>query len=124
MQWIISNDLPVHNQLVEELKLRIFLNFYRAGEKMPSVRDLSFEAKVNPNTMQKALTKLEEEGYMYTERTSGRYITQDSALIKRLKAVLPHTVTEKYVQAMIDSGIEAADIPAYVQNYVERMKKS
>ena len=105
MQWIISNDLPVHNQLVEELKLRIFLNFYRAGEKMPSVRDLSFEAKVNPNTMQKALTELETSGLIHTKRTSGKFVANSKVFITQAKADMSNEVIDNFI-----SNIQKLDI--------------
>lgn len=52
-----------------------------AGAKIPSVRELAAEAGVNPNTMQKALTELEQLGLLNTQRTNGRYVTEDTSLI-------------------------------------------
>lgn len=58
---------------------------YKPGDKISAVRDLAQEAAVNPNTMQKALTELERMGLVHTERTSGRFVTQDEELIRKLK---------------------------------------
>ena len=52
---------------------------------MPSVRELALIMKVNPNTMQKALAELEDEKLIYTERTNGKYVTEDEKLIEKTK---------------------------------------
>lgn len=72
-------------QLIEQIKLRIISGFYRPGERLPSVRDMAAEAAVNPNTMQRALSELERDGLLYTQRTSGRFITEDTGLIEAAK---------------------------------------
>jgi len=76
------------------------------------------EHKVNPNTMQKSLAKLEEMGYLFTQRTSGRYVTQDLCLIKSLKARLPAQITQKYVDDMRECGVPINDIPSYLENHL------
>ena len=85
MPWDLKSDRPIYIQLIEEIQLRIFSGEYPPGSKLPSVRDIAQEASVNPNTMQRALSKLEEDGLVITHRTSGRTITEDVALIKRAK---------------------------------------
>ena len=95
-----DKNRPIYQQLVEYMRHSIAKGELAPGEKMPSVRELAVIWKVNPNTMQKALAKLEEAGFMYTERTSGRYVTKDLPVIESLKATLPQAVTEKYINDM------------------------
>ncbi len=85
MQWELNSEKPVYLQLVEQIQAGIISGYYKPGDKLPSVRDLAAEATVNPNTMQKAMAELERTGLLYTNRTTGRYITSDEALIKQLK---------------------------------------
>lgn len=85
MNWIFDNDRPIYIQLVEQLKIFIVTGAYKSGEKIPSVRELALETKVNPNTMQKALLELENCGVIYTQRTSGKYVTEDKNLIEKLR---------------------------------------
>ena len=80
MAWDLKSDRPIYTQLVEEIELRIISGRYEAGEKLASVRDLAAEAAVNPNTMQRALAELEQRGLVYSQRTSGRFITEDKEL--------------------------------------------
>ena len=122
MELVFDKNKPIYQQLIEHLQHSIAKGDFLPGDKVPAVRELAVIYQVNPNTMQKALAKLEELGYMYTERTSGRYITQDSALIEKLKSALPHTVTEAYIQTMTGSGMTLEEIPAYVQKHIERMR--
>ena len=74
MTWIITADRPIYLQLVEQLELAIVAGEYRAGGKLPSVRELAAEAAVNPNTMQRAMQELEARGLINTQRTAGRTI--------------------------------------------------
>jgi len=91
------------------------------GAKVASVRDLALQHNVNPNTMQKSLAKLEEMGYLYTERTSGRYVTQNLAVVEQLAARVPEKIIGDFVAQMIDFGMAAPDIPGRVSDYIERM---
>ena len=88
MAWEMRSDRPIYVQLMSEIELRIINGLYPIGTKLPSVRDLATEAGVNPNTMQKALTELERKGLLYTQRTSGRFITDDSAMVQQLRIQL------------------------------------
>ena len=85
MQWILVSERPVYVQLVEQIQAGIASGQYKPGDRLPSVRDLAAEATVNPNTMQRALAELERMGLVYTNRTSGRFITPDEAMIGKLR---------------------------------------
>lgn len=85
MPWNLDSDRPIFIQIVERIQMQILSGKYQPGDKLPSVRDLAMEAAVNPNTMQKALAELERSGLVYTQRTSGRFITEDQNMIEQLK---------------------------------------
>ena len=88
MEWTFRNDLPIYSQLVEQIKLGIVSGAYVPGERLSSVRDLATDAGVNPNTMQRALQELEREGLVFSQRTSGRFVTEDVALIDSAKRAI------------------------------------
>ena len=83
MPWELDNDRPIYLQLMERIQHDIISGVYKPGDKIPSVRDLALDAAVNPNTMQKALSELERSGLLYSQRTSGRFITDDEKLLKK-----------------------------------------
>ncbi len=83
--WKLDSKSSIYPQLANKIKSDIARGDLKMGERIQSVRDLAMEAGVNPNTMQKALSKLESEGYLYSENTSGRYVTNDEKLLKNLR---------------------------------------
>ena len=110
MKWEIDDKLPIHSQLVCEIIKRVVNKDYLSGERIPSVRELSVEAKVNPNTMQKALQELEEKKIIYTQRTSGKYITEDKNVIKKLKSDISNNIIKKFIKDMNDLGFTESEI--------------
>lgn len=99
MIWSFSNDLPIYAQLIEQIKVGIATDVFPPGGRLPSVRELAMEAGVNPNTMQRALSQLETEGLLYSQRTAGRFVTQDDARI----AVMKRELAQKHLRAFIES---------------------
>ena len=83
MPWNFSSDKPIFQQLVDRITLDIIRKRYQPGQKLEAVRELSVIAGVNPNTMQRALSAIEESGLIYTKRGDGRYVTDDPQVIKQ-----------------------------------------
>lgn len=113
MVFEFNNEQPIYIQLVEQLKIKIISGKLPSGERLPSVRDLALMTKVNPNTMQKALAELEETGLIYTERTNGKFVTTDTALIDKIKQEYAKALTEKYIKNMSDIGIDRKTAEEY-----------
>ena len=95
---------PIYAQLVERLKARILAGTYQSGGHLDSVRDLAAAAGVNPNTMQRALAQLEAEGLIRTERTSGRFVTEDTDLIEQLRASAARNIAADFLEKMRSIG--------------------
>lgn len=122
MAWKLNSDRPIYAQIIEELQLRIVSGEYRAGQRMPSVRELAAQAEVNPNTMQKALSEMEQKGLLYSQRTSGRFVTEDQNMIEKIKKNLAKEQIIAFVENMRQLGFNNEDILAQVQNVVEEEK--
>jgi DNA-binding transcriptional regulator YhcF (GntR family) len=105
MSWQFAADRPIYSQLVEHMSIFIITGKYAAGGRLPSVRDLAAEAKVNPNTMQRALAELENMGLVYAERTSGRFVTEDTEMIQSTKQELAQKRIEQFFADMASLGI-------------------
>ncbi len=103
-KWHLTSDRPVFIQIMEKLKLDIVTGKYLPGDKLPSVRDLANEASVNPNTMQRAFSELEREGLVYTQRTNGRFITEDTDLIDLLKQKMAFDSISQFLKSMRQLG--------------------
>lgn len=115
MTSFFNNTQPIYLQIISRVLLTIAKGELPPGGKISPVRDMAANFKVNPNTMQKALARLEEMGYLHAEGTTGRFVTQDVALIDALKHNLPQEITANYVAEMMECGIARSAIPKYVR---------
>lgn len=115
MNYIFDNNIPIYIQILEELRVEIVSGKLRKGERLPSVRELALIAKVNPNTMQKALAELENEGLIFTERTNGKFVTSDEKLIENVKNKLAKEKVDKYLTDMNNIGINKEEAIKYLQ---------
>lgn len=110
MIWDFQGDRPIYLQIVEQVQLRIVSGYYSAGSKLPAVRDLAAEASVNPNTMQKALAELERKGLVYSQRTAGRFITEDKSMIEQIKQSLAREQVDEFLKKMQALGCTVGEV--------------
>ncbi len=124
MPWDIKPDRPIYTQLIEQIQLKICSGVYPPGSRLPSVRDLAQEASVNPNTMQRALAKLEEDGLLYTNRTSGRFVTEDTDMIKQVRKRLAEKHVQDFLKKMTELGFDYNEIISIISAMIktEEMK--
>ena len=115
MNYIFDNERPIYIQLVEIIRIEIVYGKFKKGQRMPSVRELALIMKVNPNTMQKALAELENEQLIYTERTNGKYVTEDEELIEKIKRKLAKEIIDNYLNNMKKIGIDYDSAVKYLQ---------
>lgn len=110
MPWTLDSDRPIYAQLVERLKTEIVSGIYPPGGRLPSVRELAAVASVNPNTMQKAFAELERTGLIITMRTSGRIVTEDTAMINETRRELAAQQVSQFLMQMHKLGYDKEEI--------------
>ena len=110
MDAVFNNSVPIYLQIVSEIKKQIVSGKLIPGERIPSVRELALTYKVNPNTMQKALIELEENGLIKTERTNGKFVTEDENIINKIKNDYADNLTQNYLSEMISLVITKQEI--------------
>lgn len=115
MEYIFDNERPIYIQLVEMIRINIVSGKFEKGQRLPSVRELALMMKINPNTMQKALAELEDEKLIYTERTNGKYVTEDEKLIEKVKKKLAQEKVNNYLNSMKNIGINYELAIQYLQ---------
>ena len=123
MDWNFKNGIPIYSQIVDEMTMRIASGIYEPGEKLPSVRDLAMDAGVNPNTMQRALAELERRGLVYSERTSGRFVTKEEAVLKSLHEELAKKYFQELAEKLRKIGMSGEEIASAVKKWAEDMKE-
>ncbi len=114
MNFEFDNNVPIYIQLVEQLKIYIISGEFKPGDRLPSVRELAMSTKVNPNTMQRALAELEAMDLVFTERTSGRFVTKDKELIDKFKKEYALSIAEKFFLGMEGIGISKEEAIEYL----------
>lgn len=114
---VFDNDRPIYIQLMEELKHCILSNKFQPGAKLPSVRELAMQMQVNPNTVQKALSELEYEKLIYTERTNGKFVTTDIILITEIKKSLAEEKMRKFLDDMNNIGFSNEEAIHCLEEY-------
>ncbi len=119
MPWNLNSDKPIFMQLIEIIQHSILSGTYPPGSKLPSVRDLASQAAVNPNTMQKALAELERSGLVYSQRTSGRFITEDISMIEELKNTLAKTTIEQFLESMQQLGFQKEETVTLITEFLK-----
>lgn len=122
MPWNLDSSRPIYLQIIERVQMDIITGRYQPGDKLLSVRDLAQEAAVNPNTMQKALSELERSGLIYSQRTSGRFITEDKELIHQMKKELAAAEVSAFVAHMKQLGITPEEIRQLLAETIEEEK--
>ena len=115
MQWQLEGDRPIYQQLVDQIMMQIVSGQRKGGDKVPAVRELAAEAGVNPNTMQRAMAELERDGLVYSQRTSGRFVTEDETMIQQAKRGLAERHIKTFVAAMVRLGFRREEMIALLR---------
>lgn len=100
MGYEFNYNIPIYIQIVDIIKLDIISGKLKPGDKLPSVRVYANNLKVNPNTMQKAMNELEDLKLIFTERTNGKFVTDDINLIKEFKNNHINNIVNNYFKDM------------------------
>ena len=119
MDWTFNNDMPIYSQLVDKIKLSIVSGQLPPGEKLSTVRDLAAEAKVNPNTMQRAFQELEREGLVFSQRSSGRFVTEDMEVIMEAKKAM----ARQYILGVMENMEKLGYTPQEIINLIKEGKE-
>ena len=119
MAWQFHNRAPVYLQLVSRIRKDILNGKYKADEQVPPVRQMAFEAAVNPNTMQKAFVELEREGLLYARSTAGRFVTSDEEVLRRARETMRREVLDQLLAEAMSLDISKDEIIMFIQQSKE-----
>lgn len=122
MPWEFDTNRPIYIQLVERIKLMIVTGELPSGSKLKSVRDLAEEAGVNPNTMQRALQELERDTLLYSQRTNGRFVTEDKTRIAAMREDFAEERVKSFIISLAQWGYGQEEVIELIKHYLEEMK--
>lgn len=120
MEWKFTEDTPIYLQIMEQVKMQIANGNLKPGDKMLPVRELAFEAEVNPNTMQKALSELERDGFLYSQRTTGRFVSDNVQKMESLQGELVQKQIEYFLENMRSLGHEPKESCSLLERYCKK----
>ena len=117
MDWKFTGSKPVYQQIMEHFRAAVLAGEYPPGGRGPSVRELAAEARVNPNTVQKVLALLEQDGLVISNGTKGRFVTENTEVISNIKLLLQ----TEYLQSVRES---AARLGITKQQFMQFLQES
>lgn len=120
MAWEFSNDRPIYSQMSEQLVAMILRGDYKMGDKLPGVRELATVAAVNPNTVQRALSELENLGLSVTKRNVGRFVSNNEEVIDMVRSERAQELIEAFFNGMISLGYTEKEIMELINNYQKK----
>lgn len=123
MAWSFSGDKPIFMQLVDRITLDILTGKYSSGDRLPTVREISIEAGVNPNTVQRALSEAETTGLIEVRRGDGRYVTSDQSAIQAAREKKVEELTDKFVCSLQSFGLSDSEMETIFKNSVSKERK-
>ena len=119
MAWSFSSDKPVYLQIADRITKAVLSGEYRAGEQIPTVRQLALEAAVNPNTVQRAFSELEHEGIIISKGTTGRYVTEDVEVIEHCQNKMAEQIVIEFLRNMDQLSIAKEEVIAMIKEEVK-----
>ena len=120
MSWSFSNDKPIFQQLKDIIIIKIIKGEYPPGAKLEGVRELAVNAGVNPNTMQRALSDIEETGMIYTMRGDGRYVTDNAEKIAEVRNAYVAEKINNFLNSVNELGIDKKEILDAIRYEMEK----
>ena len=123
MYFQSTEKSPIYLQIIQKIKADIISGRLKAGDKMPSVREMSESFKVNPNTMQRVFLELEREGITYSQRGIGTYVSKEDGLLERLRTTQAKKYIHRFVSEMKELDMEKAEIMEYLKIVLEEHEK-
>lgn len=108
---------PIYIQIMEMINKKIVRNEWKAGEKLPSVREMAVKTGVNPNTIQRTYSELERMGIVETRRGQGTFVTENVEVIERLRERLKQDIVDDFIRNMMELGFTLDDMIATLKNY-------
>lgn len=117
-----DNSRPIYLQILEDFKLKISSGQWKVNDKIEPVRKLAEDYEVNPNTVQRALTELEREGLAVSNRTSGRFVTENTDLIKKIGNKAFDLACDDFIEKSNSLKIEKAQAMEILDDYWEEKK--
>ncbi len=116
-----QDSRPIYEQIVENFKTQMYKGILQEGDQMPSVRSLAVELSTNPNTVQKAYTELERQGFIYTVKGRGNFVKGDVLLKENKKNELVRQIVRLFSEA-VEIGFPVDELISEIKEHLENIR--
>ena len=117
-----NNSISIYVQIMDEVKRWIISGKLKGGDKLPAVRELALDFKVNPNTVQRMYQELEGEGIVRSQRGIGRFVTEDQTKLKDLQLSVSSALIKTFIEEMKALGFQDSEITSEITKYIQEDK--
>ena len=114
-----NTGAPIYLQVINELKKKMVKGELKPGEKMPSSRNLAVEYKVNQNTAARIYREMEMQGYCFTRRGIGTFVSEEENMFQDLKKEMASELLKNFMHEMKGLGYKKDDIIDQIADYKE-----
>ena len=114
---------PIYEQVIEKMEELMMLGVLKENEPLPSVRSLAMDLSINPNTIQRAYSELERQGYIYVVKGKGSFVADNSKMKENKKTEILTQFSELIDEA-IRLGISGQEMKRMVEIQCEAAKKN
>lgn len=119
MEWELNSKEPIYLQIKNFIKLKIISGKLKEGERLLSVRDYASKLTVNPNTILRVYSELENEGLIITQRGIGKFVTDDIEKIHHLRKELSIELTKDFISQSKNLGFTKNEILDLINDMYE-----
>lgn len=118
-----EENQPIYKQIIHLVSLKLIQQEWNLGDRIPSVRDLAIQLRVNPNTVQRAYSEMEKDGLIFSARGTGRFVTEDASVIEKLKGEITQAISRKFYMEMRQLGWVTEEMTAWIQKIQQEGEK-
>lgn len=113
-----QSSKPIYMQIVDKLIIDILTDKQKAGDKLPSVREMAVVMGVNPNTIQRTYSELERMNIVETRRGQGTFVCDNTEMLKKFRESMQDEIIESFIGKMEEIGIKKEDMIMLLQKYI------
>ena len=124
MDTEFNDKTPIYLQIMDIIKMNIVTGKLESKDKLPSVREMAMNLKVNPNTLQRSYQELERLGIVYTQRGTGTFVGEDKDMVDDLKREMAKEVIDSFILRMKSLGFTANEIIKSVSKETMEVKQN
>lgn len=118
----LKSRKAIYEQLIDKYKQLIISNVLKEDERLPSVRELAKQLTINPNTIQKAYRELERQGYIYTVRGKGNFVTKQKVKVDEEKVRQLKSEIKKNLSELVYLGLDKSELLNLLEEVYESVK--